>query len=111
MWGGIMRGYSSPASGSSPRGDAPNPEGVSKEASLKEASGYPKIKTEKFEKSLPRVVVIKDYNEDVGEVVIDEDVKDIRVKIKDVIVKILYDEFGLASILVDDVVVYKARER
>jgi hypothetical protein len=34
MWGGIMRGYSSPASGSSPRGDAPNPEGVSKEASL-----------------------------------------------------------------------------
>jgi hypothetical protein len=30
-----MRGYSSPfASGSSPRGDAPNPEGVSKEASL-----------------------------------------------------------------------------
>jgi len=157
----------------------------------KEASGYPKIiKTEKFEKSLPRVVVIKDYNEvdadaiirtfksidvkdfghitidtatkdvcmdigddalivrangngieeilfngeklklpkilkteelkkpikivkieDIGEVIVDEDVKDIRVKINDVIVKILYDDFGLASILVDDVVVYKARER
>ena len=157
----------------------------------KEASGYPKIKTEKMEKSLPRVVVIKDYNEvdanaiirtlksidikdfghitidtatkdvcmdigddavvvrangngieeilfneeklklpkilkteelskkpikivkveDIGEVIIDEDVKDIRIKLGDAIVKILYDDFGLASILVDDVVVYKARER
>jgi hypothetical protein len=29
-----MRGYSSSASGSNPRGDVPNPEGVSKEAPL-----------------------------------------------------------------------------
>jgi hypothetical protein len=83
----------------------------------KEASGYPKIKTEK---SLPRIIETKEIPrklpkiikvEDIGEVIVDEDVKDIRVKINDVIVKILYDDFGLASILVDDVVVYKARER
>jgi hypothetical protein len=157
----------------------------------KEASGHPEIKTEKMQKSLPRVVVIKDYNEvdadaiirtfksidvkdfghitidsatkdvcietgddavvvrangngvkeilfngeklklpkilkteelskkpvkvvkieDVGEVVVDEDVKDIRVKINDVIVKIVYNSSGLTSILVDDEVVYKMREK
>jgi len=152
----------------------------------KEASGHPEIKTEEMRKTLPRVVVIKDYNEvdadaiirtlksidiedfghisintatkevdievgedavvvevdnkgvkeilfngeklklpkilkteelskkpvkvvkieDVGEVVVDEDVKDIRVKINDVIVKIVYNSSGL-TILVDDEVVYK----
>ena len=156
----------------------------------KEASGYPKIKTEKMEKSLPRVVVIKDYNEvdadaiirtlksidikDFGHIIIDSatkdvcidigedalivrangngieeilfngeklklpkilkteelskklpkilkisekdveiiaDEEDIRIKLGDAIVKILYDDFGLASILLDDVIIYKARER
>jgi len=61
----------------------------------KEASGYPKIiKTEKMRKTLPKVVV-------------DEDVKDIRVKINDVIIKITFDDSGLKEILVDDEVVYK----
>jgi uncharacterized protein with PIN domain len=187
-----MRGYSSPASGSSPRGDASDhPEGVSKEASSnEEASGHPKInspkilKTEKFEKSLPRVVVIKDYNEvdadaiirtlksidikdfghitidtatkdvcmDIGEdalvvransngieeilfngeklkteeiskklpkilkisekdveIIVDEE--DIRVRINDAIIKILYNSSGLKEILIDDEVVYKKSTR
>ena len=157
----------------------------------KEASGHPEIKTEKMRKTLPRVVVIKDYNEvdadaiirtlksidvkdfghitidtatkdvcmdigddavvvrangngieeilfngeklklpkilkteelskkpvkvvkieDVGEVVVDEDVKDIRVKINDVIIKITFDDSGLKEILVDDEVVYKKSTR
>jgi len=67
----------------------------------------PKIlKTEELKKPIKIVKI-----EDIGEVVIDEDVKDIRVRLRDTIVKIYYDDFGLASILVDDVIVYKARER
>jgi hypothetical protein len=68
----------------------------------------PKIlKTEELSKKPVKVVKI----EDVGEVVVDEDVKDIRVKINDVIVKILYNSSGLTSILVDDEVVYKKSTR
>jgi hypothetical protein len=188
--GRVMREFSSPASGSNSRGDASDhPEGMSKEASF-EASGYPKIiKTEEMRRSLPRVVVIKDYNEvdadavirtfksidvkdfghisidsatkdvcietgedavvvrangngieeilfngeklklpkilkteelskkplkivkveDIGEVIVDEKVKDIRIKLPDSIIRILYDNFGLISIHVDDEVVYQGR--
>jgi uncharacterized protein with PIN domain len=68
----------------------------------------PKIlKTEELSKKPVKVIKI----EDVGEVVVDEDVKDIKVKINDVIVKILYNSSGLTSILVDDEVVYKKSTR
>jgi uncharacterized protein with PIN domain len=117
MWGGIMRGYSSPASGSSPRGDASDhPEGVSKEAPLfsKGASGHPKInslpkilKTEELSKKPLKIVKV----EDVGEVIVDEDVKDIRVRINDVIIKITFDDSGLKEILVDEVVYKKSTRK
>jgi hypothetical protein len=41
-----------------------------------------------------------------GEVVIDEIEKDIRVRIKDVIIKIVFNDSGLKEILVDGVIVY-----
>jgi hypothetical protein len=42
-----------------------------------------------------------------GEVIIDEIEKDIRVRIKDAIIKIVFDDSGLKEILVDEVIVYK----
>jgi hypothetical protein len=42
-----------------------------------------------------------------GEVIIDEIEKDIRVRIKDNIIKIVFDDSGLKEILVDDVIVYE----
>jgi hypothetical protein len=44
-----------------------------------------------------------------GEVIIDEIEKDIRVRIKDVIIKIVFDDSGLKEILVDDVIVYSEK--
>jgi hypothetical protein len=41
-----------------------------------------------------------------GEVIIDEVEKDIRVRIKDNIIKIVFDDSGLKEILVDDIIVY-----
>jgi hypothetical protein len=41
-----------------------------------------------------------------GEVIIDEIEKDIRVRIKDAIIKIVFNDSGLKEILVDDVIVY-----
>jgi hypothetical protein len=41
-----------------------------------------------------------------GEVIIDEIEKDIRVRIKDAIIKIVFNDSGLKEILVDDVLVY-----
>jgi len=113
-----MEGNSSSfASGN--RGDASDhPEGMSKQApKILGASGHPKIKTIK---SLPRVVETKELPRkmpkiikiegEVGEVIIDEVEKDVRVRIKDVIIKIVYNSSGLI-ILVDDEIVYEARGR
>jgi hypothetical protein len=102
--GRIMKGNSSPASGSNPRGDASDhPESVSKEASSnEEASGHPKIvKTEEVRRSTLKIVKVREF----GEVVVD--VKDIRVRINDVIIKITFDDSGLKEILVDDEIIYK----
>jgi hypothetical protein len=41
-----------------------------------------------------------------GEVIIDEIEKDIRVRIKDAIIKIVFDDSGLKEILVDDILIY-----
>jgi hypothetical protein len=43
-----------------------------------------------------------------GEVLIDEIEKDIRVRIKDVIIKIVYNDKGLKEILLDDIPVYES---
>jgi hypothetical protein len=42
-----------------------------------------------------------------GEVIIDEIEKDIRVRIKDNIIKIVYDNKGLKEVFIDDVPVYE----
>jgi hypothetical protein len=76
---------------------------VSKEASSnEEASGHPKIvKTEEVRRSTLKIVKVREF----GEVVVD--VKDIRVRINDVIIKITFDDSGLKEILVDDEIIYK----
>jgi len=100
--------YSSPfASGSSPRGDASDhPEGVSKEAPYEGASGHPAkiLKTEELPKKLPKILKISEKD---VEIIVDEE--DIRIKLGDAIIKILYNSSGLKEILIDDEVVYQGR--
>jgi hypothetical protein len=43
-----------------------------------------------------------------GEVIIDEVEKDIRIRIKDNIIKIVYNDKGLKEILLDDIPVYES---
>jgi hypothetical protein len=43
-----------------------------------------------------------------GEVIIDEIEKDIRIRIKDNIIKIVYNDSGLKEILLDDIPVYES---
>jgi hypothetical protein len=42
-----------------------------------------------------------------GEVIIDEIEKDIRIRIKDNIIKIVYNDKGLKEVFIDDVPVYE----